>query len=153
MTKCINFELSKKLNDLGLLDDIETEYCYYSTFDNKEYYQIWQNKYIEEYEYFYVDIYNVSEYKVYKKYKTLTLDEAIEFLPMRFKNDWFNISFALHKNGEEWIYSIVYSYNNKDGDEMGLYWWNANTPLGTIEKMLECLIDNNLLTKDNIWKH
>ena len=68
--KTIWFELSKKLNDLWLLDNIETEYKYIDFINWK-----WDRK---------IELFKNNNDKApndFKHIKTLTLEEAIEFLP------------------------------------------------------------------------
>lgn len=135
--KTINFELSKKLNDLWLLDNIETKYFYNAfyiwddTFEDKDYkWEKWINKY--------------NKYK--DSIKTLTLEETIEFLPIQIDNYYF----VLWKN-DGWYWC---NYLEKDEDELyilnkALFINNCNktTLLEAIEKMLEYLLDDNLLIK------
>lgn len=121
MTKTINFELSKKLNDLWLLDRINTEhYLMENIFWD---YVLW------------TEINQSTFYPKWKKYKTLTLEEAIEFLV----NKWSRL----------WI--MMYEY-----PKIKWVWKNIVNPfdvisyisdIKNIEKMIEYLIDNNLLTK------
>ena len=117
--KTINFELSKRLNDLWLLDNIETEYCYNIDWDllswfyaKKEYNQI--------------------------VYKTLTLEEAIDFLPTYIlKHKRAKKYFQIYRN-KDW-YNIWYEF---------IHWeFSKKTLLEAIEKMIEYLLDNNLLWK------
>ena len=110
--KTINFELSKRLNDLWLLDDIETEY-FYRTWDNV--------------------LYNWNPWDWPNWIKTLTLEEAIEFLP-----DWYMVL----KNNWKFIIENLNDYINP------LYKWkHFNTLLEAIEDRIEYLLDNNLLIK------
>lgn len=119
MTKTISFELSKRLNELWLLDDIETEYIY------------WYNLYWEW------DVYELvlsKEYPFTKvDYKTLTLEEAIEFLPFIEKS-------ALEIKKHQKYYSIWYPLISK---KINFIHWN--TLIVTIERLIEYLLDNNLL--------
>lgn len=121
MSKVLNFELSKRLNDLWLLDDIETEYVI----------EIWT---VIVWEYKYAidkkDCFCVSWY-----YKTLTLEEAIEFLPFIEKS-------ALEIKKHQKYYSIWYPLISQ---KINFVHWN--TLLITIERLIEYLLDNNLLTK------
>ena len=123
--KTINFELSKRLNDLWLLDNVETEY--WIEYDNE-----YHNHYITYYLPFNKNIIC----------KTLTLEEAIETLFA-----WTSIYFRWWRwNWTRWsidIYSdSIISHLLEDEPE---FEWE--TLLGAIEKMLEYLLDNNLLTK------
>lgn len=124
--KTINFELSKRLNDLWLLDNIETQCIYF------------RHKYFKKWEYILEDfIWNIiyDKKNCEDKIKTLTLEEAIEFLWdkyfMQISWWWFN------KN----IYNIciIIKTNNIQ--------WEWETLLEAIEKIIEYLLDNNLLTK------
>lgn len=113
--KTINFELSKRLNDLWLLDNIETEWKI-QLLPTK----IW-NKWNK---WRLVKNWNWK----WKIYKTLTLEEAIEFLP-----NWI----SMQKDWGEYIY---YYFD---------YIWNFSSKnhIEVIEKLLEYLLDNDLLTK------
>lgn len=112
----INFELSKRLNDLWLLDNIKTEYWY--EYDNE------------------TKNYNIDYFLPFNKNiicKTLTLEEAIEFLPD-------SIMITKHNNCNE---KYLIDYNTDDYNED----FSWKTLLEAIEKMLEYLLDNNLLIK------
>ena len=76
-------------------------------------------------------------------YKTLTLEEAIEVLPNNFSLDnyWYHLQM-----GKKYIWyfkNVTYCLNSKNPIQE--FTWN--TLLEAIEKMLEYLLDNNLLTK------
>lgn len=140
--KTLSFELSKRLNELKLLDNIETKFLYskkWKIYDKLE----------------------TGPY-TYGMIKTLTLEEAIEFLPEKIIdaewgwinrdwakwsrwpcNIWFNF-FKEIRNQNEWI---IWKIQIKDFDncELDLVVWK--TLLERIEKMIEYLLDNNLLTK------
>jgi len=132
-TKTLSFELSKRLNDLWLLDDIETEYIF-QEWVIKTLWKWWAltkewdwiiiiKKYLEKYEWLIF-------------YKTLTLEEAIEFLPS------FNLE-KINFKDEEWNV-VLRSYNI-------ILWdfetWKMKKLIFAIEKYFEYLLDNNLLTK------
>lgn len=117
--KTISFELSKRLNDEWLLDNIGTMYSY-----NKSWW-LWDSFYRRRY-----------------IYKTLTLEEAIETLFA-----WTSIYFRWWRwNWTRWsidIYSdSIISHLLEDEPE---FEWE--TLLEAVEKMLEYLLNNNLLTK------
>ena len=115
----LTLETSKRL--APYLTDVDTEYVI--DFE----WVVWELKYaISEDDMFWYNWYD----------KTLTLEEAIEFLPVRIKND------IIHINKIENSYSIEYwnlwfklkwSYHN----------WK--TLLEAIEKMINYLLDNKLL--------
>lgn len=124
--KTLNFELSKRLNDLWLLDNIETEY--WIEYDNEN-----QNN-------------DITYYLPFNKNiicKTLTLEEAIEFLPNSIlykENKYYclNIFRNLH-----WEYLLDYSFSG-----IVLHSEEEEILLEAVEKMLEYLLNNNLLTKN-----
>ena len=89
----INFELSKKLNELGLLDDIDTEY-----YHNK----LWMTV---------IDKYDRKGKEKEWHIKTLTLEEAIELLP-----DCIEIT--KHNNDKD---KYLIDYNSDDYNE-SFYW-------------------------------
>ena len=130
MSKVLKFELSKRLNDLGLLDDIETEYIF-----TKRDIWFWNIDYdIIEWKYFKVNDWDI---------KTLTLEEAIEFLPSNFSlnNYWYHLQM-----GKKYIWyfkNVTYCLDSKN--PIKEFSWDAL--LEAIEKMIEYLLDNNLLTK------
>ena len=126
MTKYINFELSKKLNDLGLLDNIETKYWIW---------QVWWVCTKLELEYL-NPWYKANECW----YKTLTLKEAIMFLPKTYSDN------------EDYWYKLIITYNNNNWIVM--YWdieehtWvfqSWASLIEVIEKMIIFLLDNKLL--------
>ena len=101
-----------------------------------------------------------KEFEPDKYIKTLTLEEAIEFLPNRI--DWENHAFYLEITKAETEYHIAYCADMKDyiwedcvWDEFKMFectymndkhlFWE--TLLEAIEKMLEYLLDNELLWK------
>ncbi len=136
--KTINFELSKRLNKLWLLDNIETEYWIHKMYDweiviNKE---EW-HKYISD-----RDIHIQWDWNNYHNYKTLTLEEAIEVLPWYIEcKEWklkWNL-FDLHF----WKYYIEYS----DSILWVMFYFSWKTLLEVIEKMIEFLLEKKLLTK------
>ena len=127
MNKVLKFELSKRLNYLWLLDNIETEYWFTETWK----FFPWECI-----------------------YKTLTLEEAIEFL-IKQKITFIDIIMPITNGHYHTINSIRYFNNWKlweiftRGDEdwytdVEIYW---KTFIEAIEKMLDYLLDNNLLTK------
>lgn len=128
--KTISFELAKRLNEKWLLDNIETEYIFY-----------WWNP----------DELNttISWYKkqnIYEKclwdIKTLTFDEAIEFLPKKISFEDYDLFLFLdffEKKLFYWLYS--------DLDEYNISFKYKESLLEAIEEMLKFLLDNNLLTK------
>lgn len=105
--RTINFELSKRLNDLWLLDNIETK-CSFFKKESKE------------------------------VIKTLTLEEAIEFL-----ND-NNFILKFRKDNDKRLKYNYYVESNR----IGIYpSWNSY--IKCIEDLLEYSLTNNLLKK--IW--
>ena len=117
--KTINFELSKRLNELGLLDDIDTEY--YIDEENT----IYSNSCIG-----YEDAYIV---------KTLSLEEALEFL----KNEiWIACDFSIRNVHNMW-WKLEWCFEEPEPN-IFIKW---KTLLEAVEKMIEFLLDNNL-----IWK-
>lgn len=113
MSKVLKLELAKRLNDLGLLDDIETEYIFTKR-------DIW----------FWNIDYDIIEWKYFKlndwDIKTLTLEEAKKIMKLD----------TLPEYARNYITTLYIQWFN-----------NWKTLLEAIEKMLEYLIDNNLLTK------
>ena len=132
--KTINFELSKRLNDLWLLDNIETEYWYFEQWDLFNIEEIfWKKYYIQKWDWL---------------YKTLTLEEAIEFMPIyikwkyKFNYEKFN-KVVPYSNMRKWDkHWIKYTYNW----EWYIQYWK--TLLEAIEEMLEWLLNNWLLNKN-----
>lgn len=121
--KTINFELSKRLNELLLLDDIETENWYF----NWDLNWLFKNKFIPD----------KSHWEVIK---TLTLEEALEFLPLIiiFKEK-ISEQIQIRKNSDNNWTIRYYSF-----DEL-ILWTKWKTLLEAIEKMITYLLDNNLL--------
>ena len=115
--KTISFNLSKKLNESGVLDGIETEYNYRVYID------------IDEVDTVRNDIKSVP-WK-YPEYKTLTLEEAIELI-------WKQMCQMklLYPNAWKWLLQTMYE------DE---FRWD--TLIEVFEQFLEYLLDNNLLNK------
>lgn len=114
--KTINFELSKRLNEKWLLDNIETEYIYAD---------IWLK--LEK------NLNNELENTI----KTLTFEEVIEFLI----DKWFSIKFW--KNYKFQSQGVRFEIYLKKIDKYS-HW---DTLIEAIEKILEYLLDNNLLNK------
>lgn len=121
--KTINFELSKRLNDLWLLDNIETEFYYSSEITDID---IIRKKL------------NIGYWRLLNTdIPALTLEEAIEFLKNKIQkrnefND-FRISILWY---EYECYFIYYDFV-----------WEWKTLLEALELLIELLLDNNLLTK------
>jgi len=121
MAKCINFELSKRLYDNWLLSFNWLDYSRYFRIDSE-----WNSLAICKHN----DDYN--EYlETYKEYPSLTLEEAIEFLPKIL--DWFKIKIDFENNN----WNVYYFSQN--------FIWKWTTLLEAIEKMIEYLLDNNLI--------
>lgn len=84
--------------------------------------------------------------------KTLTLEEALDLLP---KHILYKQVTPYHKQSYsmqiycsfDWDYYIDYNFEKNH-----LKYTHWKTPLEAIEKMLNFLIDNNLLTKEKVWK-
>lgn len=115
--KTINFKLSKILNDLWLLDNIETEWKI-QLLPTKEWNK-W-NKWRK------VKNWNWK----WKIYKTLTLEETIKFISNNVNNKW-RIYCNLELQKELWdTFSVLEIFDIKKA-----------------EVMLEYLLDNNLLWK------
>ena len=120
MIKTISFELSKRLTEY--LDNIETEYW------------IWQVWWVcKKWELEYLnDWYNAEECG----YKTLTISEALDFLPKRIWN--YHLQLNLYWDICEIKYiSAGYSLHSIE----------VETLLEAIENILEYLLDTNMLTK------
>ena len=142
--KTINFELSKRLTEWGYLDNIETEYYinYNNSIFTKEY--INENLMCRR-----IEILSSIKWSYINEdvFKTLTLEEALDFLPnikdydleLRKREVAYR---ALDKEIiiNEWWRNIQY-YNLKT-----LKYCNWKTLLEAIEKMIEYLLNNNLLT-------
>lgn len=114
--KTIKFELSKRLNELWFLDNINPLWIYAKL----------ENWYTPINEYSYMEELD---------YKTLTIEEAIEFLPKEidkhFLNFWplFDIWYVQYQH---WLWYIN-------------HWVKWTTLLEAVENMIEYLLDNNLL--------
>ncbi len=145
--KTINQKLSEKLDPY--LTDVDTEYIitdYWTIYasyevsivntEDKNCAMYWKGK---PYWRFTEDVHPicVSANKHYEEiFKTLTLEEAIEFVPYQLQYNQDTWTFTLEKRN--WRYEAWYSE---------LLDWK--TPLEAIEKMLTYLLDNNLLPKPN----
>lgn len=116
--KTINFKLSERLNEKWLLDNRDTEYVYHKSWTRKE--NIFENKNHLEINWF---------------IKTLTFEEAIEFLPLI---DNSVLDFAKLKNKYRIWYPLI-------SEKINFIHWK--TLLEAIEKMIEYLLDNDLLWK------
>ncbi len=115
----INLELSKRLTPY--LEEVETEYVWYDTIE-------WEDIFLERKWLYWRD---------YIYCKTLTLEEAIEFIIKK----WFIIWF------EEWNIMLL---NWVASNELAIteeFYHKDN--INWVEKILEYLIDNNLLWKKN----
>lgn len=150
--KTINFELSKRLNDKWLLDNIETEYCYfewrYIAWDNKEYicdklqltpYFDWIKESISSQYKLYYDDFTITIIK------TLTLEEAIGILPEYINEDY---ELSISKNRVRYIDLRWPSTFILFNDEWDCFWtadFEWKTLLEAIKKMIEYLLDNNLI--------
>jgi len=143
--KTINLELSKRL--APYLEDVDTEYSYYFYKDDnwKITNSIWKYKH---------SFVRTKIFYITEEYKTLTLEEAIEFLPIKILKDWvfYKYSIETEEANEDEVYYkrywIIYydtSWLYRDKFWNDLPWWN--TLLEAIEKILEYLLDNNLLWK------
>lgn len=127
----INLELSKKLSPY--IKDIITE-------------NIYNEDWICE-----KNLWTKLELKKFKCIPTLTLEEAIEFLPTSFKYN-SDTSYLIMWRINTWYY-INYEYDGwDDANDSNLlvkkpiYWYK--TLLEAIEQMLEYLLINNLLKND-----
>jgi len=117
MTNTIWLELSKRLTDLWLLDNIETEFSY----DNN-----W---------YLYNNLQKEFEDKYKKFYKTLTVKEAIDFIVYNIIVEFPNsFSIEIFKR-KDWIHYYI----------SWIWEWIGETQIEAIEEVLEYLLDNNLL--------
>lgn len=121
--KTINLELSKKL--APYLEGIKTEFIYNDMWWIEE--NRWNTKELNEFP-------NV--------FKTLTLEEAIDFLP--FKIEMMNVKYLLEIQKRINIYYIEYfnTRNDRYVTNKNISW---KTLIEAIEKMLEYLLDNKLL--------
>ena len=155
MNKTINFELSKRLTDLGLLDNIETEFVNITDWSiherdwepNPQTYTVATEELLyglnfESTKYNNLqDIINDKDISIEINYKTLTLEEAIEFLDKDI--NWWNIMIWKFEN--QW--HIEYNDDNFINTIDATNFWD--TLLEAIEKMIKCLLDNNLLWIEN----
>lgn len=125
MTRVIeNIELLKKLQPY--LEYVETEYWF-----------VLVNKEVDNYKLERTDRYVFPNKNI--DLKTLTLEEAIELLPEELYIKWIQHIFTVTK--WDWFYWVNY-------DEDGFWAFETiqeKTLLEAIEKMLEYLIDNDLL--------
>lgn len=124
--KTISFELSKKLNEAWVLDNIETEYFYYLNPNGD--FAIAETK---------TD--NFREWDI----KTLTLEEAIEFFLSKWPSN-LNLLFTSFSNN---LTIIIICDFNSDKKEMKTIHDIIWTKVEAIEKMIKYLLDNNLLNK------
>lgn len=134
MTKVLSLETCKRLQDRWLLDDIETEYLYIYEF-------LEPNKY---------EIIKTDGYCTLNPIiKAPNLEEAIELLPkkLEFENIPVYLEIFPYKN----LWCICYRYDKtifdllNDNQECQVWLWK--TLLEAVEKMINYLLDNNL-----IWK-
>lgn len=125
--KTINFELSKQLNEKWLLDDRETEYVYEKNRENER--NLFEN--------------NADDIFMYETIKTLTLEEAIEFLPPYIYTDTFEF-LTMWRNKEVWKISY---YGKYDLTSLDILYEDFSwvTLLIAIEKMIKYLLKNDLL--------
>jgi len=127
MTKTLNFELSKRLTEWWYLDNIETEYHYTVCWLWKKI-KSWKLEYTED-------------------IKTLTLEEAIDFLPEYICEDCYELIikkkeiFYINRFKPNNCYEVI----TMDRYLPARFKWE--TLFEAIEKMIEYLLNNNLLTK------
>lgn len=136
MDKVISLETSKRL--APFLKDIKTEYFWFYHVDWE--YELMKCSDMQ-------DTYNFGADE-----KTLTLEEAIEFLPIEIK--WYTI--LLWKSGQEHI--LTKTINNKYYTVWYFIKWNNwlkilervtwKTLLEAVEKMIIYLLENNLLKNE-----
>lgn len=126
--KTINPELSKRL--APYLEDAETEYFFYWNTDKEA-------LPIEWYE---------TQESVKKYIKTLTLEEAIDFLPQSI-DKWKDGEYYLNISKWDWVHSVDYHYYEREDQEILIY-CDWKTLLEAISKMLEYLLDKWLLWKN-----
>jgi len=121
MTKVISLKLAKRL--APYLENVETENWYFN----------WDLNWLFKWRF-------VPEHDHWEIIKTLTLEEAIEFLKQR----RINLCLTIKHNNEYWKdYNLeLFSFDR---------WLNVewDTQIEAIEKMIEYLLDNNLLWKKN----
>lgn len=131
-TKTLSLETSKLLQEKWLLDEIETEYVWVINWDiittstSKTIKELYAHPLVEIPEWF-------------TTYKTLTLEEAIEFLPRIINDKWIYIT--------KWImekYCMAYVDNDMEQDDID-NWTDWKTLLEATEKMINYLLTNNLL--------
>lgn len=136
--KTINLELSKRLNELWLLDDIRfvPEFAYYTKVRIA-------NTTMHKIEIWIFDNIPHRKYEYDNKIITLTLEEAIEFLPKEIK---WEFEFAIKYDWED-KYIVEYNRYQQDWSIIENICETWKTLLEAIEKMLEYLIENNLLIK------
>ncbi len=136
--KTISLELSKRLTEKGLLDDIDTEYFYWNW--KESWYSLrkkWEAR-------------NIHFIKNEWDYKSMNLEEVLDFLPVRIKINWEVWHLDIFKRFS-WkkikvhMYYIDYSswHFRKENKYI-----TDTTLLGAIEKMLEYLLDNWLLDNE-----
>ena len=94
----INFELSKRLNDLWLLDNIETKYIYFLVMKYKDS-PVKPTLYKTEQRWS-ICITSDCKYFVWD-FKTLTLSEAMEFLRVLSLKNRYKFSIDISKNEVE----------------------------------------------------
>lgn len=128
MTKTISFDLSKRLDELWLLRDVETEYVFQEWIKST----IWKWTIIFSWDW----IFKIKSIKELHKwwyifYKTLTTDEAIEFLP-----EWF------------WLKKIDWRYLFLFYRKCEYRVWEENL-INWIENFIKFLLDNKLIWPTN----
>lgn len=146
----IKFELAKKLNELWLLDNIDTEFVYndywtiYFADDIKFVDTRKECNKIHNCEPYYI-FHNANSYAIQNQknewfiYKTLTTEEVVEFLPKTYiDKDWLIYRLTIIRDSK-WL--IMY-WDEQDNTKVNSTW---ETFLEAIEQMIEILIDNNLL--------
>lgn len=146
----IKFELAKKLNELWLLDNIDTEFVYndywtiYFADDIKFVDTRKECNKIHNCEPYYI-FHNANSYAIQNQknewfiYKTLTTEEVVEFLPKTYiDKDWLIYRLTIIRDSK-WL--IMY-WDEQDNTKVNSTW---ETFLEAIEQMIEFLIDNNLL--------
>ena len=138
--KTISLELCKKLSEAWVLDGVETEYIWCD--DTGYDFAIYKNE---------DKFWKENNQLIWWPIKTLTLEEAIEILPDTISK-WANPYNLRIRKATPWLgsYKIDYSLWGHYKEfliEIDLWYWK--TLLEAIEKMLEYLLDNNLLKKYN----
>ena len=114
--KILSLETCKRLQEKWLLDNSETELIY-----SKNYWHLMSRK----------------EHPYWNNIKAHDLEEAIELLPDNIIRNWSRYFISIYKTSL-W-YTIYYSYYN---DDFKINW---KTLLEAVEKMINYLLDNNLL--------